>query len=712
MDQAIVPPLRAVGYLRRSTDQQHASLDDQRLAIEVYLSTHGFTLQRYYIDDAITGVRSGGRNGFQQMIEDAALRPRPFDVVVVYDVKRFGRMDNDETGYYRHILRLNGVRVCYASEGFTGGSIDDLIRPVKQWQARQESKDLAKVVIRGYLSKFEWRGGGWWMAGVPPFGYDREYQDSHGRFLFRVRNLASGPKLIIDGQNRVIRELGSRERLTITDLDRCRLIPSEPWRVYLVRRIFHEYVTNGLGCTAIAQRLNDEHLPTPRAIGVSCRIHPELWRYASVRDTLLNPAYAGDLAWNRSTAGKFYRIRQRQALDRSPTDADTNRMNPREDWLIKRGTHPPLVSRSLFEHAQVLMAQRRERNSRFSPDYERVFDDFRVRYVLTGLLRCAQCGNACQGTSIHRHYYFRPRKRYRARMYSCKTYGNPKAELGCRLGLVRRRVLERLVTKRLVAWYRGANSPSRRVELHRWCEAQTAQLLTSVGISPQPSELHEEAQMLFDGVQQFLARLPDSLIDHDARVRRLAFRRCLDVVTVDVPKRQLTLRIKRLPLMAATVGGVAKLICRLPKDHRDFYLGQRKRPMSALPKYDLAWHLRVASADIRSLVLAVRALCLGLGHDVVERHLQVYMGYGVRRLFAVIKVRQDHVRLFLRLHPSHVQDWPSFMRSVVAVPTQTTGLTELKICTLADLQRCQPLIKLAYERSLSMSRESPARGMQ
>jgi len=30
---------------------------------------------------------------------------------------------------------------------------DDLLRPVKQWQARQELKDLSKVAIRGLLSK-------------------------------------------------------------------------------------------------------------------------------------------------------------------------------------------------------------------------------------------------------------------------------------------------------------------------------------------------------------------------------------------------------------------------------------------------------------------------------------------------------------------------------------------------------------------------------
>ena len=78
----------------------------------------------------------------------------PFGFIIVYDVKRFGRVDNDEAGYYRHLLRVHGVEVLYATEGFDGGEADDLLRPVKQWQARQESRDLSKVTIRGLVSKF------------------------------------------------------------------------------------------------------------------------------------------------------------------------------------------------------------------------------------------------------------------------------------------------------------------------------------------------------------------------------------------------------------------------------------------------------------------------------------------------------------------------------------------------------------------------------
>ncbi|MCH9035540.1 MAG: recombinase family protein, partial [Planctomycetes bacterium] len=151
------PKNSAVGYVRRSTDRQEQSIPDQRKAIEGYAVEHGMRLGKFYIDDAISGTSTLGRRAFQEMMRDAGTRS--FDIVIVYDVKRFGRLDNDEAGYYRHVLRTNGVDVRYVSENFNGDATDDLLRPVKQWQARQESKDLSKVTIRGLLSKMEDRNG-------------------------------------------------------------------------------------------------------------------------------------------------------------------------------------------------------------------------------------------------------------------------------------------------------------------------------------------------------------------------------------------------------------------------------------------------------------------------------------------------------------------------------------------------------------------------
>ena len=149
----------AIGYLRRSTDRQEQSIGDQRRVIEAYAVNNGYDLLNYYTDDAISGASSEGRAAFLQLIQDAKQCDCPFRFVLVYDIKRFGRVDNDEAGYYRYQLRRNGVEIIYVSENFNGDDTDDLLRPVKQWQARQELKDLSKVTIRGLLSRAD---GGWW----------------------------------------------------------------------------------------------------------------------------------------------------------------------------------------------------------------------------------------------------------------------------------------------------------------------------------------------------------------------------------------------------------------------------------------------------------------------------------------------------------------------------------------------------------------------
>ena len=234
----------AVGYVRRSTDRQEQSIPDQKKALQVYADQQGLRLLKFYVDDAISGTSTLGRRAFQQMIQDAQNPAHGFDTIIVYDVKRFGRVDNDEAGYYRHLLRIAGVVVHYSSENFNGDVTDDLLRPVKQWQARQESMDLSKVTIRGLLSKSE---TGCWMGGVPPYGYDLRYENITGKFLFVLRYLSDDSKQLIDDNGKMIRTLQRGESLNISKRDQARLLPSCSERVKTIEQIFRIYAEQGKG---------------------------------------------------------------------------------------------------------------------------------------------------------------------------------------------------------------------------------------------------------------------------------------------------------------------------------------------------------------------------------------------------------------------------------------------------------------------------------
>jgi DNA invertase Pin-like site-specific DNA recombinase len=146
-------------YLRRSTDKQEQSLADQRAELLRFADERGFEIVMEYIDDAISGTNADDRDGFLKMIADAQRPGCLFHHVLVYDIKRFSRGDIDEAFHYRYLLRERGIEVHYITEGFTGNSSDDILRAMKQYLAREESRSLSRVTIRGQVSAAK---AGWW----------------------------------------------------------------------------------------------------------------------------------------------------------------------------------------------------------------------------------------------------------------------------------------------------------------------------------------------------------------------------------------------------------------------------------------------------------------------------------------------------------------------------------------------------------------------
>ncbi len=385
----------AVGYLRRSTDRQEQSIGDQRKAIERHAQEHGFDILDFYVDDAISGTTSDERKDFLRLIDDAKAEGCSFRYVLVYDIKRFGRLDNDEAGYYRFQLRQHGVEVVYTSEGFNGDDTDDLLRPVKQWQARQESRELSKVTIRGLLSR---SGDGWWSGGQPPYGYDLAYCSADGRFLMIVRYDHDLSKQILDEDGKVVRVVPRGESLTLSKRDRCKLVPSAPERVQVIRNIFSWYVNQGLGFKGIADRLNQQGLPSPRG-GQWSKKHRDGWAMTTIRDMLMNPAYVGDFVWNRRSSAKFHRIEKGRAVPRKAVATGALDRNRPDDWVVTKDAHPALISRTVFQAAKSKRESRRLDPSEYR---YRTGHGAHSPFLLTGLIRCLQCGHTWQGYTTNK----------------------------------------------------------------------------------------------------------------------------------------------------------------------------------------------------------------------------------------------------------------------------------------------------------------------
>ena len=588
----------AVGYCRRSTDRQEQSIPDQRKAIEQYAAENHLRVLRYYTDDAISGTSVAGRKAFQQLIADAQLQACDFGFVIVYDVKRFGRVDNDEAGYYRHILKSHGVEVLYTSENFSGDYTDDLLRPVKQWQARQESKDLSKVTIRGLLSKAP---SGAWLGGVPPHGYDLRYENDKGEILFIVRHMPDGTKQMMSPRNgKLLRTLDRGESLNISKRDKSKLIPGDPVRIEVVRKIFKMYTQEGRGLTAISDWLNRNKVPTPRGPAWS-HIYCGQWADSTVRAILVNPIYAGDMVWNRRTDARFHKISNGQAHERKQPHGARLEPNAKTDWVIVPNSHEPIISRRAFELAQRIREGKPESEKQLGK--ERIVGGWigaRSRFILSGLVWCGLCGHRYQGCTRTKTKPRTDGSRIRNFYYACGAYISRGTSI-CQYRPIPQQKLEQAVIEAVLGFYKRYEGEKGKqllikavqkhigVEAHdvaaarkrleqdrRKIEISIAHLLDNIGsdmremverrlgelrrkrdeLQVRADELerlaaqHHRVDGLVHEVSKFLNSLEFTLRHGLLEERKLALRQCVSTVRVDDPQRR-SASIKCVPTVAS-----------------------------------------------------------------------------------------------------------------------------------------------------------------
>ena len=134
-----------------------------------------------------------------------------------------------------------------------------------------------------------------------------------------------------------------------------------------VRMMFQLYA-QGYGCVTVAGHVN--------ALGARPHRAAEFSRN-SVAKILRNPTYIGKVVWNqkkhirKGTQGNSKHITIRQ---------------PREQWTVTDGLHPPIVDRDLFDRVQDILDRR----------YRPARNDGTVRSPLAGLVKCANCGQNMQ----------------------------------------------------------------------------------------------------------------------------------------------------------------------------------------------------------------------------------------------------------------------------------------------------------------------------
>ena len=321
--------------LSRDEDEELNSLNNQRKIIYNFAVSNGHEVVGESFDDNVSGMHFN-REGIDKIYE--VVEAGKIEAIIVKDLSRLGR-HRTQTALFIDYLREHDVRVLSATENIdTFNENDDLIIGFKGLVNDFYARDGSRRVRTGYRQKQK-EG----IVTIPPFGY---FKDKNTKKVVVVEESAE-----------------------------------------TVRLIFSAYV-GGSGMKAIARTLNEQRRKTPALMQMELLnkrlpntqdgiLKKYLWDATMVARILRDESYIGTLICHKSERNKINKIFR---------FTDTAEQFRHENYL------PMIVTREIWEHAQALLAERKEKNVRAGAN----------RGILRygGLLRCKDCGRTFIGKRI------------------------------------------------------------------------------------------------------------------------------------------------------------------------------------------------------------------------------------------------------------------------------------------------------------------------
>ena len=326
-------------YLRLSVEderkKENDSIGTQKKVIESYLQNKAdFYIAKIYQDVNFSGTNFD-RPAFQQMLAD--MKKGLINCVVVKDLSRLGRNYIETGTYLEKVFPFMGVRFISVNDHYdsmTAQSADTgLLIPLKNIMHEVYARDISKKVCSQYALK---RKKGEFCGAFAPYGYQKQ-----------------GSLLVLDETAAPI-----------------------------VRRIF-QMVLEGKSDEAIAQRLNQESIPSPTKHRAELGIVKaerlkdcKFWYRSAIKRITENPAYTGNMVQGRSHTPLFQRERRQLHL-------------PENEWITVENTHPPIVSSAVYENVQAIRLGRKRA-------YEKLLEGASrtpaIPNMFKGLVVCGNCG--------------------------------------------------------------------------------------------------------------------------------------------------------------------------------------------------------------------------------------------------------------------------------------------------------------------------------
>lgn len=368
---------QAIGYGRVSTILQsdnHSLLTQIRQQLDL-AEERGHFIHAIYLDAGFTG-RDDRRPAFSHMMR-RLVRDKKVALNYIYDVYRFYRNLHGLTTHYA-ALQENGVELVSAANRHTDFSTRDgkLLLYLKGIMGEMYLDDLSRTTRD---NKFSRARDGYSNASQPPFGYCR------GDCLDCTDNNGPGycPRF---GSPDLWRELGDDPKVFVP----------HPIESAAVRRAFEWYATAQFSDRDVAKKLNQDRYRPQGGDPLSFRPkgrpgrarQGRRFRKDSVRDLLQNPYHAGFVVYRPTKKKKGLRT---QKGKRGNPLGQTHKPTP-ADVIWFPGLHSPLVSQDLFQRCLEVRGAKGHLPRSYTGRTARV-------YPLSGVLRCARCGEVFRGTA-------------------------------------------------------------------------------------------------------------------------------------------------------------------------------------------------------------------------------------------------------------------------------------------------------------------------
>jgi DNA invertase Pin-like site-specific DNA recombinase len=348
LDRAYDPslPYRFACYGRMSDPRQNRRSPDQQFnTIDEGIARCGYPWRcvATYRDDGISGRYLRKRLGFQRLLRDIEAGLIRVDLVVVDTLERLGRAD-EIAELRRRLFVEHGVLIVAADNSFSDptGVVGKAVGLVEQIRSTENTRITRHNVLRG---KKDAARLGHWPGGPPPFG-------------FRLKPMLEEHGAAVEAYS---------------------VLEVEPRAAAALRLAFERAAATGHGDLRLSQWWN------------ACPEIPDDFKPLSpftLGYRLKNPIAIGTLRWGAHRTGVV-------------NDTRVVELNPDGPELLP-GFCPPIVSVALFERVQELRRLRGEQIKRIRKARELDSGEapkliapqgqgLTLKYLLTGLVRCAGC---------------------------------------------------------------------------------------------------------------------------------------------------------------------------------------------------------------------------------------------------------------------------------------------------------------------------------